>query len=298
MIPSELLILQNEQQVGPFPAAAVQEMLKAGSLSPQDLAWGEGLAEWVTLESLFPLPVTAPAPTVGLPLSSDGPRSFGSFVADAFSYPFRGDGLIILSTGTLFFSVIEWVPKIGLLGSAFSICAWGYLLLMLQSVIHGTAQGEETLPRWPAFNGKGELVEKWFQWLIVVGFCFGPGILAEIWLPRTADDETPLLAWGLYFGGAGYFPMAMLGVAMFDSLAALNPLLIVRAIWATPSHYLLTLMVFAGLAAVKFFTGQLSDTIPYAGALIDQFDALWSAVFLARVLGGLYYVNRHRLGWF
>ena len=45
MTPTSLLILQNGQEVGPFPAEAVREMLAAGSLSPQDFAWAEGMPE-------------------------------------------------------------------------------------------------------------------------------------------------------------------------------------------------------------------------------------------------------------
>lgn len=306
MLPASLLILQNGQEVGPFPREAVREMLAAGSLSPQDLAWAEGLPEWVALEALFPDVEAAAAPVNAAVTAPSQPglapeKSFASFVGDAFSYPFRGDGLIILLTGTVVFTVLEWVPKFGLFGLILSVGMWGYLLLMLQSVIHGTAQGEDTLPRWPAMADKGELVEKWFQWLVTVALCFGP-TFAVLKIAEANHQEVPesdlLLAGGLGFVGALYFPMAALGVAMFDSLAALNPLLVLRAIFAVPAHYLLTLVVFAGLIAVQALTGELADAVPYLGALVDQFDALWSAFFLARVLGGLYYVNRRKLGWF
>lgn len=306
MLPASLLILQNGQEVGPFPSEAVREMLAAGSLSPQDLAWAEGLPEWVALEALFPGVETAvappQAPVAATPLPGLAPeKSFASFVGDAFSYPFRGDGLIIVLVGTVVFTVLEGVPKFGLFGLILSIGMWGYLLLMLQSVIHGTAQGEDTLPRWPSMADKGELVEKWFQWLVTVALCFGPAfavlVAAEMKSPEAAEPNL-LLAGGLGLAGAVYFPMAALGVAMFDSLAALNPLLVLRAIFAVPGHYLLTLVVFAGLIAVQALTGELADAVPYLGALVDQFDALWSAFFLSRVLGGLYYVNRRKLGWF
>jgi hypothetical protein len=309
MTPASLVILQNGQEVGPFPAEAVREMLAAGSLSPQDFAWAEGMPEWVPLEALFPgveaAVAPAPAPVAATPLPGvASERSFASFVGDAFSYPFRGDGLIILLTGTVVFTVLESAAKFGsfgLFGLALSIGMWGYLLLMLQSVIHGTAQGEDTLPRWPSMTDKGELVEKWFQWLATVALCFAPAFavlkIAEA-NHREIPDSDLLLAGGLGFAGALYFPMAALGVAMFDSLAALNPLLVFRAIFAVPAHYLLTLVVFAGLIAVQALTGELANAVPYLGALVDQFDALWSAFFLSRVLGGLYYVNRRKLGWF
>jgi hypothetical protein len=59
-----------------------------------------------------------------------------------------------------------------------------------------------------------------------------------------------------------------------------------------------TLIVFLTLAAVQLLASQLNSTIPIAGVLIDKLDELWSAVFLSRILGGLYYVNRRKLSWF
>jgi hypothetical protein len=38
MIPDELLLLQNGQQVGPFPKSAIQGMLESGSVLPSDVA--------------------------------------------------------------------------------------------------------------------------------------------------------------------------------------------------------------------------------------------------------------------
>ncbi len=32
--------------------------------------------------------------------------------------------------------------------------------------------------------------------------------------------------------------------------------------------------------------------------MLDHFDGLWSSIFLARVLGGRYAINRDKLGWF
>ncbi len=49
--------------------------------------------------------------------------------------------------------------------------------------------------------------------------------------------------------------------------------------------------------ALKAFTLELAGVIPIAGTLIDNFDSLWSAVFLARLLGGLYALNRDKLNW-
>lgn len=304
MIPDQLLLLQNGQQAGPFPKEAIRGMLESGSVTHDDYVWGEGMADWATLGVLMPevsfgTQAVESAPQ-GYPASSEPKKGFGSFISDAFSYPFSGDGVIILIVGTLIFTVLNFVGKFSWY---ISIAAWGYLMLMLQSVIHGTAMGEKTVPKWPEFDGMAELRNKWFQWMLTLVVCMGPALFFLIRM-EVNEDKSQIM-WVILFGlvGALYFPMAILGVAMYDTIAAINPMLVVRSILRVPGHYFLTLLVFAGLIAVKAFTGTLSGALPgipgaVIGHVVDEFDALWSAIFLARVLGGLYYVNRKKLGWF
>jgi hypothetical protein len=306
MIPDELLLLQNGNQVGPFPKSAIQGMLESGSVLPSDIAWGQGMADWATLESLFPGvgPSVAPSHPLGqsvpttVPLPAQQDRGFGSLVADAFSYPFRGDGVIILVVGTIAFTIVNFLSLFSLW---LTIAGWGYLMLMLQQVIHGTALGEDTVPKWPDFDGFGELAVKFIQWLLAVVICFAGAVI--LLAKSHGSEDGSWMVYGLLAALAGglYFPMAILGIAMFDSVAALNPMLVVRSILRVPGHYILTLIVFVGLGLVKHLTGKLGDlpgAIGYVGIVVDEFDALWSAIFLARVLGGLYYVNRRKLGWF
>ncbi len=309
MNPEPLLVLQSGQQIGPFPHEAVRDMLRAGTLSLQDMAWQAGMPEWLPLEALFPDLATevmaaskttdpGPAP-VQFALPAE--RSFTAFAPDAFGYPFRGDGVIILLGGTVLFSVLGAVPAVGIYGTITAIALWGYLLLMLQSVVQGTAQGEEVLPRWPGFTGFAELFEIWSQWFVVLAVCFGPAY--GVYLSATAESALrPEFNWpvivGLAVVGGLYFPMAVLGVAMFDSVSALNPRLVLRSIFAAPGHYLLLLATLTGLMTVQALTGRLSDHVPFVGTLVDNFDRLWSAVVFARLIGGLYYVNRRKLGWF
>jgi hypothetical protein len=47
-------LAQNGQQTGPFEDAHVEGWLAEGRCSPNDLAWREGMAEWVPLHALFP----------------------------------------------------------------------------------------------------------------------------------------------------------------------------------------------------------------------------------------------------
>ncbi len=300
--PDDYLLLQNGQQMGPFPLETLRQMVEAGTIQREDFVWRDGMPDWVPLGSLLPTEAPAPSGNPGPIIQDELPpeNGFGWYLKDAFSYPFRGDGFIILIVGTIAFTAIDFVGRfmVGRLSIVLSVAAWGYLLLMLQQVLHCTAMGENRLPDWPDFDGFGELVTKASQWIAVVAVSFG----AAIFLLITAGIERSesLFLGGLvaFVIGGIYFPMAILSVGMHDSVGGLNPLGVFNGILKVPGHYLVTLIVFFTLALVQLLASQLNSTIPIAGVLIDKLDELWSAVFLSRILGGLYYVNRRKLSWF
>jgi hypothetical protein len=225
------------------------------------MAWQDGMPEWLSLEAVFPdvaAELTAtptPARPNPAPARSTQPteRSFAAFALDAFEYPFRGDGMIILLAGTLLRSVIGAVPAVGMYGTITAIAQWGYLLPMLQSVVQGNAQDVQILPRWPGLTGVAELFETQPQWFVVLAVCFGPAYGVD--LAATAESANrPEVNWpvilGLAVAGGLYLPMAVLGVAMFDSVSALDPRLVLRSIFAVPGNYLLLLAAPAGLVTV------------------------------------------------
>jgi hypothetical protein len=57
-----IYILQNGQQAGPYTDDELREYLAAGQVQGTDLAWREGLAEWVPLASILPAEAVEPAP--------------------------------------------------------------------------------------------------------------------------------------------------------------------------------------------------------------------------------------------
>src|SRR5579875_1305282 len=58
----EVWIGRNGERHGPYQEEQVQEWLHNGQLSPDDLGWYEGLADWRPLSLLFPQDKPAPAP--------------------------------------------------------------------------------------------------------------------------------------------------------------------------------------------------------------------------------------------
>lgn len=58
----EVWIGRNGERHGPYQEEQVKEWLRSGQLSPEDLGWYEGLADWRPLSLLFPQDKPAPAP--------------------------------------------------------------------------------------------------------------------------------------------------------------------------------------------------------------------------------------------
>lgn len=52
-VPSVLFVMHDGQQQGPLSEADIRERLKNGSLSTQDFAWKEGMAEWQPLPTVM-----------------------------------------------------------------------------------------------------------------------------------------------------------------------------------------------------------------------------------------------------
>jgi hypothetical protein len=53
--PSKVFILKNGQQYGPYEYLAIEQWLRTGQCSPNDMAWYEGLKDWQPLGTLFSL---------------------------------------------------------------------------------------------------------------------------------------------------------------------------------------------------------------------------------------------------
>jgi hypothetical protein len=94
--------------------------------------------------------------------------------------------------------------------------------------------------------------------------------------------------------------MAFLAVAMFDTVAAVNPLLVVPSIAKIPGPYIVSVALFGAVLAV---TGvgeyYLPKTIPVpiVPSVISTVVGLYLLIVQARVVGLLYLANKERLGW-
>lgn len=237
--------------------------------------------------------------------------NFFKAVPEAFKYPFVGDGLILLFGGTLFFGFLDAANFISRHAFMYGMRAMtmraviftfilgtGYLFSFLKNVIHASAHGDRQMPDWPELSEwYADIVSPMFQFVVISAASFGPALALYQW----ADGDYPLLVAAVALLGCCYFPMAFLGVAMFDSLTALNPLFVVGSILRVPREYGVVVLVFAFIVGLRWGTGTLLEMllrIPLAPTLLADLLGLGLLIVEARILGLLYLTQKGLLGWF
>lgn len=237
------------------------------------------------------------------------PESIYARLPEAFAYPFKGLGWAVIAAGAVFFWVLNSLlvlPSIGYFGIfklLLAIAMGGYLCAYMIRVIGASAAGREELPDWP------ELTSFWddiFRPLLLVAstalFSFLPLIVRLVAAWWGADDDAAPPRDGLYWlclaWGLMYLPMGLIAVALFDSLTALNPLLVIGGILKTLPAYLFAAALFFLCYFVSGWLQELiSAVVPVLGSLIAGAVALYFLMVEMHVLGLIYNTHAKRLGW-
>jgi FHA domain len=244
---------------------------------------------------------------------------FVSRLVGAFLYPLKKDGVLLLVTGTIAFSILDAgkffarfaaVKGMGI-GTVISLAflllmtalGVGYLTSYLRRVVISTAMGDTAAPDWPDLTDfVADILSPLFQLVAAVLASLVPALLVALLVPRAEMSRAAQVAIGFACGLGGlYFPMAFLAVAMFDSAAAVNPLLVVPSIVKVPGPYLLSVALFGGvLTALWACDNYLPKAIgvPIVPAVVSNLAGLYLLMVQARVMGLLYLTNRDRLSWF
>ena len=222
----------------------------------------------------------------------------------AFQYPLQGDGLILIISGGVFLAVIDLVSIVAISGFLV-VFGTGYLVAFLRRIITSSANGEERMPDWPDITDFAEDIRvPFWQFIATAVFSFAPVIFlyvyALVWAqPADSFWLTPALFAGLAVS-CTYFPMAFLALAMYETLAALNPVLIVLSILNIWRGYALTLLLL-GVAVLIRWGGEHALhhilPIPILPTLIVNIFGLYLLVVEVRLLGVLYRTHRRDLDW-
>ena len=121
--------------------------------------------------------------------------------------------------------------------------------------------------------------------------CAGPAIGYRI-----ITERTDLIFYLLVAVGVIGFPMMFLAVVMFDSFAALNPLLILGSIFSTFFPYCGVVIFFAGILSLGFWIVLVLPDVAILHVFVELVF-LYSLVDMVHLLGRFYYRYADRLNW-
>ena len=238
-------------------------------------------------------------------------RGFYAKLPGAFLYPLKGAGIIILLCAVIPLSVLHFVGG-GIFAIMTRIVLYGFLFLFMQNIILTTTSDESEALCFPDMTDLSDLFGAAFRLAgtVVASFwpAFGLGIakLYDVEVPSEAILATVIL-------GGIYFPMALLVVAMKDTVLAANPLVVIPAMVKVPLKYSITVVLLLGVFGIRQLGSLISggagavawrthDQNTFLAALAIQ--AVWAllSVYLLtanmRILGLFYNASKQKLGWF
>jgi hypothetical protein len=229
-----------------------------------------------------------------------GPKSFIRMVAGAFGYPFKGDGMILLIAGTVVYGLLDLA---GIIIGFLSLFAGGYLVAYMQRILTSSAAGDMTMPDWPDLSDfVSDILSPCLQMAGTVLACCAPAVVLALGLGAEHAWKDVAVRTAYVFGMV-YFPMAFLAVAMFDSIAALNPILVLPSMVKVAREYLLVLFILGLILLAQWAKDALlAMRMPIGVRLLyivfSSFLSLYLATVAMRVLGLLYFSKKQSLGWF
>ena len=231
-----------------------------------------------------------------------------ALLTNALRYPIQRHGWVLLLGGSLLFFLLDIViaglglgtPATAAFALVIGVLAGGYLFAFMQRIISSTVLGEEKMPGWPDFTELWQDMVQPFRLLWgLFGACFGPALICWYFAFNGSDfaarAQIPLIVAGFL-----YLPMALLAVAMSDSLSSLNPLIVLGAICKVPAQYIIACLLLAFIIGLKWaIEVAMEKAIPMFAIryLISSVLLLYFLIVEMRVLGLMYLWNSRKLGW-
>ncbi len=242
---------------------------------------------------------------------------------DAFVYPFRGSGVLVLIVAAIIFAALNWLSggtRYGLIPVTFgwtllfSMMAVGYFFAYMQTILHSTAAGDKEMPPLPSMaDFWSDIMVPCFQLIGLMIVCFGPAIAVAIWMVVGEQSSlVPALIAAVAFGCL-YFPMAFLSVAMLDTIFGVNPIQVIPSILKVPLQYLVTIILLGLVFGMRSMGDEMLPMLFPRGLSTHNMSKLFAFLALKafwgvgslylltvsmRLLGLLYFTNKEKLGWF
>jgi DNA-directed RNA polymerase subunit M/transcription elongation factor TFIIS len=220
--------------------------------------------------------------------------------ADIFLYPISISGLINL---VILSFLPRMLPPLGHLdywihlspSLAIIVVLIGYLLYCLSDYIRDSTGGSRRVPEIEIsmdilFNA-WELIWPILSTFVCIVACVGP-LLAYIIITK----QTDIIFWLLVTYSVLCLPMVLMAVVLFDSLRALNPVLIIASMFNVFLPYCVLVLIFfavCGLIAVILTIMPQDLSVSYILGTV----CIYLSMVMSHVFGRFCYHYRERLNW-
>lgn len=222
-----------------------------------------------------------------------------------FTYPISGPGLsmIAMYAGIPFLWVLLLYPLPMVLRNAAFLAGLmikGAVVLSsfwyLTVCIRASAEGQCRAPNVFEYSQDDSFFDWFRQYFLIaatVGLCIGPAFILRYFVEINAVTFWSILSVGIFL-----LPMSLLAMVIFDTVNALNPILIIASIFSTFFSYLVVVLLFFvpvvlffGVAALK----TISDNLLLL--LLLRAVGLYLLMMDCYLLGRFFYYNEEKLRW-
>ncbi len=222
------------------------------------------------------------------------------WVLDIFLYPFSKPALtvlgIIIIIPLLINILVGLAGPFGLFfiipGFVVNIVLFLYLFWYYCECVRDSAGGglraPETVGNTP---GVGDMLSDLIKTLGCAAFFTAPLVFYWGYTKKTDAVFYLLAGYGLVF-----FPMGLLSVIMFDSLAGLNPVLLIGSIFSSFFQYCGLLILFLAITVLMCLAGSTMPKTWFFVSLI-RLVGIYFVMIACHLLGRFYWRYKEKLNW-
>ena len=182
---------------------------------------------------------------------------------------------------------LAWITGV-LIRIVLYLYLYGYLCECIRDSAAGGIRAPETVGHGP---GIGDMFWRGIRLIGGVLFFLGP---AFFYFVQTKETDT--IFWCLAIYAALSFPMSLMAVAMFDSFAALNPIMLIRSVFRTFPPYCAMILTFVamGIVIVEKAPNPWSSSLTF---FVTWLVGVYLAMVVAHLLGWFYHRYEEKLNW-
>jgi len=240
-------------------------------------------------------------------------EAWSQTAAEAWRFPLRDRGWVVLVTGGLLFGVLDAAAMlVGALTLGFGaflfvgaeFVLFGYVARFWMETIRTSANDLDAPLDWPdpeLGSGLVSLIRSALVVYVTPLALLLPAMLARWFAPLAWRDA---VAFALAGVALFFLPMAYITVAMYDSLAGLNPIFLIVSIGRVLGAYAGLVLYGGAVAAAIYGLRHAIDLLAAWGLAATVLGTLAGAVLslyllsvTARLLGRFYHEHAARLNW-